>query len=158
MQPEDLLTTTAQLGVAIVGFNGIATALSHSRGERRSEWRRITGSILVTAASSVIAWSVIPLVLLSTPLPAPWIWRISSLGWSVYQIAILSYREWQRRKLGLRRPTAAQIVRVPLLAAIGLQLWNGFGTAAAWPHLVGISSSLLVAMTSFFSLVHDEEP
>lgn len=56
----------AQLGVAIAGFNGVATALSH--GERRSRRRSVIESILITSAASIIAWSVIPLVLLTTPL------------------------------------------------------------------------------------------
>ena len=45
MLPEDVLLMMAQLGVAIAGFNGIASALQ-SR-ERRTPQRSVIGSILV---------------------------------------------------------------------------------------------------------------
>ncbi len=158
MQPEDVLVVMAQLGVAIAGFNGIATALSRSRGERRSEARRVAGSVLVTASTAMIAWSVAPLVLLTTSISPPRVWQMSSLGWAAYQVAITAYRARESRNLGLRLPGAMWIGLAPAFACIGLQIWNGVVAAEAWPHLVGVASSLLVAMTTFFILVHEDEP
>lgn len=60
MPPEDVLLTMAQLGVAIAGFNGVATAPDH--GARTGQRRDVIGSVLITSAAAVIVWSVVPLV------------------------------------------------------------------------------------------------
>lgn len=155
MPPEDVLLMMAQLGVAIAGFNGIASALRS--GGRRSRRQEMLGSILVTAAGSVICWSVVPLVLLTTSMTTIRVWQISSLGWAFYQVVILLYRDRQGKKGGLRRSRIYLIFLPMVVAVVVLQAWNGIAGGQAWPHLVGIATSLLLAMTAFFLLVHDRE-
>ena len=145
----------AQLGVAIAGFSGIASALQLS--ERRTVRRRLLMSVLVLAAASVVAWSVVPLVLLTTEIATPRVWQVASLGWAVWQIAILFYRQQQFRAAGLAPPLAIWFSATLALFVVPLELWNGLLSGDAWPHLVGVATSLLVAMTTFFILVHEDE-
>lgn len=155
MPADDVLLMMAQLGVAIAGFNGIVAAVD--RGERRSIERRVMSSVLVTAAASVIAWSVVPLVLLAMSIPAERVWQGSSLGWAAAQTVIMVFRQRQARRLGLVVTRTVAVFMGAVLAALVLQLWNAIFAAQAWPHLVGLAVSLLVAMGSFFLLVHDGE-
>jgi hypothetical protein len=154
MLPEDVLLMMAQLGVAIAGFNGVATALSH--GERRNRGRGLIGSILITASAAVTLWSVIPLVLLTTAIDPSLIWRGSSLGWAVYQVGVLLFRARQARRLGFTSSPLANVFRLLSLVAVVLQIWNGFVLGAAWPHIVGVSTSLVIAIASFFVLFHED--
>ena len=145
----------AQLGVAIAGFNGIANAV-HA-GETRTAWHKFASSILVTAAAAVVLWSVVPLVLLATSMSATRIWQVSSLGWGLFQFAIMIFRYKQGINSGLTPPPLYWVMLPLLMAAVALQVWNGLYWGKAWPHLVGVATSLLVAMTAFFLLVHEQE-
>jgi hypothetical protein len=155
MPAEDVLLMMAQLGVAIAGFNGIANAV-HA-GETRTAWHSFASSILVTAAAAVVLWSVVPLVLLTTSLSASRVWQVSSLGWGLYQFAIMIFRYRQGITSGLTPPPLYWAMLPMLMAAVALQVWNGVLGGLAWPHLVGVATSLLVAMVAFFLLVHEGE-
>lgn len=155
MPPEDVLLMMAQLGVAIAGFNGVATALR--QGERRSLRRRIGGSILITAAGSVTFWSVVPLVLLTTEIDSSSIWRGSSFGWAAFQVGINVFRNWQARKLGLATSPMVHVFRFLSVLTVILQIWNGFAGGVAWPHVVAVSLSLVVSIVAFFVLFHEDE-
>ncbi len=144
----------AQLGVAIAGFNGVATALRH--GERRSLRRGVIGSILITSAASMILWSVIPLVLLTTAIDPSVVWRGSSLGWAASQTGLLVFRDRQARKLGLAPNLAANSLRLLSLVTVILQVWNGLVGGAAWPHVVAVATTLVTSVTSFFVLFHED--
>lgn len=155
MPPEDVLLMMAQLGVAIAGFSGVASALQLS--ERRTVRRSLLTSILVVSAASVVVWSVVPLVLLTTGIATPRVWQVASLGWAVWQLTILIYRRQQVRAAGFDLPLTLRFVVTLVSFAIALQLWNVLLSGDAWPHLVGVSTSLLVAITTFFILVHEDE-
>lgn len=100
---------------------------------------------------------MVPLVLLTTSLPPARVWQVSSLGWAIFQIAILSFRRRQARQLGLTMTKVVAPLVALMLASIALQLWNGFFRNQAGPHLVGLAANLLMAMGAFFILVHDDE-
>lgn len=144
----------AQLGVAIAGFSGIATALS--RGKRRSRRRGLIGSILITASAAVTLWSVIPLVLLTTAIEPSLVWRGSSLGWAIYQVSVLVFRVRQAREIGLAAGPAVNVLRLLPLVAVILQVWNSVALGAAWPHMVGVSTNLVISIVSFFVLFHED--
>ncbi|MBK7948034.1 MAG: hypothetical protein IPK00_04695 [Deltaproteobacteria bacterium] len=155
MPPEDVLLMMAQLGVAIAGFNGVAAALS--QGEPRSLRRGVIGSVLITASASVIAWSVIPLVLLTTAMDPGFVWRGSSAGWALSQIGLLVFRDRQARRLAFAPNPVARVLRILALITSALQLWNAAVWAVAWPHVLAVTTSLVIAITAFFVLSHEDE-
>lgn len=155
MPPEDVLLMMAQLGVAIAGFNGVATALGH--GEPMSPRRNMIGSILITSAAAVVLWSVVPLVLLTTPIAPSAIWRISSLGWAAIQLGLIAFRELQARRIGVAANGWARAMQALILMTTALQLWNGIALGEAWPHVVAVAQSLLVSITAFFNLFHEQD-
>ncbi len=155
MAPEDVLLMMAQLGVATAGFNGVATALGH--GEPTSPRRNMIGSILITSAAAVVVWSVIPLVLRTTPIAPSVTWRISSLGWAAMQLGLVVFRELQARRVGVASNRSRRTMQVMILVTAALQLWNGIALGEAWPHVVGVAQSLLVSITAFFILFHEQD-
>jgi hypothetical protein len=157
VRPEDVLLMTAQLGVAIAGFSSVASAVSDRQRAAGSARRRFANSVLVTSSISAVAWSVIPLVLISAEVAADVVWQIASAGWVAFQGGAAVYRLRETRELGGAPSLSARVFLAPLSVCVALQLWNAVGSSQAWPHLVGVVFSLFVAMVSFFLLAHDDE-
>lgn len=155
MPPEDVLLMMAQLGVAIAGFNGVATALGH--GARTGPRREVIGSVLITSAAAVIVWSVVPLVLLTAPVAPAVVWRFSSLGWCGVQLGLVVFRERQGRRLQLAATPLVRTMQGFVLMTAALQLWNGIALGEAWPHVVAVAQSLGVSITAFFMLSHERD-
>lgn len=155
MPPEDVLLMMAQLGVAIAGFNGVATALGH--GAQTGQRRGVVGSVLITAAAAVIVWSVVPLVLLTSPIAPTTIWRCSSLGWCVIHVGLVVFRERQGRRLQLAATPSVRTMQSFVLMTAALQFWNGIALGEAWPHVVAVAQSLGVSITAFFMLSHERD-
>lgn len=154
MQPDEVLMMMAQLGVAIAGFNGVAHAVS--RHERPSARRWVMGSTLITASAAVIGWSVFPLVLLTTAMPAVAVWRISSLGWALTQVGLLVFRQRQAQRMGLASDWLVNALRLLALFTTTLQVGNAFAWGLAWPHVVAVTTNLVIAIAAFFLLFHED--
>src|SRR5262245_20435566 len=97
MRPEELLTTLAQLGVAVAGFSGIVVVLAKSPANELPA-RHSMLDVLLEASFGVVLWSLAPLVMLTTPLAGRTVWQLSSAGWSVQQLGALGARAVQVRR------------------------------------------------------------
>ena len=78
MQPGDVLSTAAQLAVALAGFAGIIVTF---RPRSVHEWEPVDKFRLrLLLANSILAliYSLFAMLLLSIELPATWIWRAGS--------------------------------------------------------------------------------
>ena len=97
MQPEELLTTFAELGVAVAGFSGIVVVLGE-RGRRASPADRTLLGVLLWASAGVVLWALAPLLLSSAHVSERTTWVVSSAGWSIQQAIVLSLRAYQVRR------------------------------------------------------------
>ncbi len=150
MQPEDLLTTLAQLGVAIAGFSGIVVALAKPASGASSANRSLL-TVLLMASAGVVIWALTPLVMLSAQVSEQTTWIVSSAGWSVQQAFALAQRAYQIRTSPENAPSFAVVVPLAVggLCVLALQLANVFWFAAAWPHLVALVWWVTVSFVIF---------
>ena len=154
MRPEDLLTTLAQLGVAIAGFSGIVVVLA--KPETRASANRSLLSVLLVASAGVVIWALAPLVMLSAQVSEHTTWLVSSAGWSIQQALALAQRAYQVRNSPESVPGFALVVPLAIggLLALALQLANVVWLAAPWPHLVALVWWVVVSFAIFLRLMH----
>jgi hypothetical protein len=154
VQPEDILTTLAELGVAVAGFSGIVVVLGERvRGESPRD--RPLLDALLWASAGVVLWALAPLLLLSAQLSERTTWVVSSAGWSVQQSLVLALRAYQIRRAPDVRPELTFVVPVSLggVSALGLQLASVAWLASAWPHLVALVWWLVLSFVIFLRLM-----
>jgi hypothetical protein len=158
MDPNDLLTTLAQLGVTIAGFSGIVVALgSRARGEwSERDWRLLAA--LLETSGAVVLWSLLPMLLLAAELPAPRVWLLSSASWALGYIAILA-RDARKIAQNPRRDAdrgLILLVYVTVGGALVLQAVNLLWMRVAWPHLAALTLLLALSFVAFLQLLQHE--
>jgi hypothetical protein len=155
MNPTDLLTTLAQLGVALAGFSGIVSVLGTRASGEWSSWERTLLAVLLATSGGVILWSLLPLLLLASGLAEGRVWRLSSASWVVAQVAVLSHRVRQvvrdrdTRTQGGVLVIAAFLGGVSALVVQAVNVW----LAVAWPHLAAVTWYLLLSFLVFVLLL-----
>ena len=156
MNATDLLTTLAQLGVALAGFSGIVVVLgARATGEWSSRERRLL-SVLLAASGAVILWSLLPLLLLASQLPERSVWLLSSGSWVIGQLAILALRARQvAQDRDVRRQERTFLLAAFLggVTALSLQLVNLVWLGVAWPHLAAVTWHLSLSFLVFVRLL-----
>jgi hypothetical protein len=156
VNPSDLLTTLAQLGVALAGFSGIVVVLgARASGDWSARERQLL-SVLLATSGAVILWSLLPLLLSASQLTDRRVWLLSSGSWAIGQVGILVFRA---RQLA-RDPSAfAQDRGLAItafcggVAALGVQLVNSFSWGIAWPHLAAVTWHLALSFLVFVRLL-----
>ncbi len=157
MEGESILTTTAEVGIAIAGFSGIAAALS-GRQEPWSDSDRVRFQMLLRTSMSAVFFSLIPLVLELAKLSGSTLWRASSALWLVYitvSVAAVSptmARSAQTDSEPLSR-VALTVFLGTLVAQITMQAVNAAWLASAWPFVTTVVLSLLLATMYFIRLL-----
>src|SRR5207248_10798736 len=79
MQPSEALSASAQIAVILAGFAGVVVAF---RNRSVHEWSKIDKfrlQILLTNSATPFGLSIFAMVLLSTRIDLPTIWRLCSL-------------------------------------------------------------------------------
>ncbi len=150
-QPDMVLTSAIQVGIAIAGFTGIVIALSKRDADAKS--RALLVSILLLSSIGSVFFSFLPMLLSLAGLDAATVWGASSVAFLLYIIAVIAYR-W--RQFGAVRPAAsAPVVGGGLLfaAAILLQIPNVLAWRAAWPYLVLIVAYVIYSFSVFVTLL-----
>jgi hypothetical protein len=156
MNAADLLTTLAQLGVAMAGFSGIVVVLgARATGQWSSRERELL-SILLGASGAVVLWSILPLLLLAADLSERRVWLLSSGSWCINQGAVLVVRA-----RGLARDREAQTQERSLvifaflgaIIALAMQLANVIWLGVAWPHLAAVAWQLALSFLVFVRLL-----
>jgi|SRR6266568_1153660 len=164
MQPSEALSASAQVAVALAGFAGVVVAF---RSRSVHEWSKIDKfrlQILLTNSAVPFVLSIFAMVLLSTSLDAPTIWRLCSIFAFVVLVGIgASYGSAFRRFAPQEFRASggkAWIMRAGGLIAVAvtlLQLYNVVRLQIFWPFFVAVATLLLFAMLQFILLVsiHD---
>src|SRR4030095_7834119 len=154
MDANGLLTTLAQLGVALAGFSGVVVALgARARGQWSSRERGLL-LVLLERRGAVVLWRLLPLLFLAAELAEPMVWFLSSTSWVIVQGAYLV------RGVGLfaknpsvRRERILSILFVGTVAALAVQITNLVWLRVAWPHLAAITWHLAVSFVVFGQLL-----
>jgi hypothetical protein len=156
MKDDVLLSTLAQIAVALAGFSGIVVALGgRAHGEWSSRDRRLLTALLGTSGGSALL-CVPPLLLASAQLPERTIWVVSSGCAVVLQGGLMAIRAGEvakDRDTRAREPYLLVVVFSAAVAFAVLQLANVFWLGVAWPHLSTIAWHLVVAFVVFVRLV-----
>jgi len=152
-QPDMVLTSAIEVGIAIAGFTGIVIALSKRDAETNS--RALLVSILLLTSIASVFFSFLPMLLSLAGLADPTVWRTSSAAFLIYMAAVLAYRV---RQFGAVRPRSSAPVALGgslFLAAVLLQIPNALSWTAAWPYLVLIVAYVIYSFSVFVTLLWD---
>ena len=91
MDPQDALTTVAEIAIAIAGFSGIAAVLGrHSEGE----WAPVDVfrlRLLLRLSFAVVLFCFLPIVLSSASVAPKLTWAVSSGAWLAYFCTDLAF-------------------------------------------------------------------
>ena len=91
MEAEGILTTLAEVAIAIAGFSGIVVALQN-RTVDWSETDKLRFSALLQVSFGCVIFSFVPIVLYLMHPSEPFVWRWSSSLWLVYIACTAAYR------------------------------------------------------------------
>jgi hypothetical protein len=156
MNATDLLTTLAQLGVALAGFSGIVVVLGARASDRGPLGERQLLSVLLATSGAVILWSLLPLLLFVSQLPDRRVWLLSSGSWVIGQVGVLTLRV---RQVAQDRSALSQergFVTFGFfggVTALAVQLVNLLWLGVAWPHLAAVTWHLALSFLVFVRLL-----
>ena len=159
MQPNEALSTSAQIAVTLAGFAGVVVAF---RSGAVHEWSKIDQfrlRILLTNSAIPLVLSIVAMLLASTGLDQDRLWQVCSV--LTFVTVTFSGQQMRRRFLSfspeeLRAAGSATIFRVSSVLAILvtlLQLYNAIKLKAFWPFFAAIATLLSLAMLQFVRLV-----
>src|SRR5690242_6395837 len=80
LTPSEALTSAAQIAVALAGFAGVAAAFGKGALHSWSDADRLRLRLLLATGLLPLAWCLLALLLMTTPLPETLIWRICSVA------------------------------------------------------------------------------
>jgi len=149
VHPDGLLTTTAEISIAIAGFSGIVVAVAPGRmAELPTAAKSILSTLLLVTAST-FAYAFVPLLILSADVQEETAWRVSSLLHAIYLVAASAYRMSQRVRTSRdERPSGSfYLFTLFVAAALALQVVNMLWLHAAWPYLVAM---VVMNLSGFF--------
>jgi len=157
MESEGILTTLAEVGIAIAGFSGIVVALQHRSGDW-SETDKVRFSMLLQVSLAGVFSSLIPMLLHLISPTKTFVWGWSSGLWLAYILASLVYRvpRIQRAASGDPEPRSKFMVAYMLSTvalSVLLQIANLAWLRAPWPHVLTVLLSLLLASLLFVRLL-----
>ena len=158
MSAESFLTSSAEVGIGIAGFAGIAVVLGH-RGQgtwTRQDIDRMR--LLLRASFAAVLLSLLPLALFSTTLSERILWTVASSIYTVFVIAatFTDIREIRRAIAdSIERPKRASTYFVAISSiSISLNLVNVAFLQTAWPYLFALLGSLTFAFIQFVRILH----
>ncbi len=152
-QPETVLTSTIEVGIAIAGFTGIVIALAKRDADANA--RALLVSVLLLTSIGSVTFSFLPMLLSLAGLPDSTVWATSSAVFIVYAVAVSVYRARQISSLEHRTPASFRAGVSLFVAGILLQIPNVFWWRTAWPYLVLIVVYVLYSFSVFVALVWD---
>ncbi len=157
MEAEGILTTLAEIAVAIAGFSGIVVALQGRQGAW-SETDRGRFSLLVQLSLSSVFWSLIPIVFHLIDSSESFVWRWSSGLWLVSTSCVVLIR-----LRSLPRPSESELDRSYraalafmfsiLTISVVLQIANAGWLRVSWPYIMSLMLGLLNASFLFVRLL-----
>lgn len=159
MEPGEILSTAAQIAVALAGFAGVVVVF---RRESVHEWPPIDKfrlRLLLTNSVLPLVLCIIALLLLGIkPVPSG-IWRWCSgvalcviSPWVITATAVF-HRSRLYRWQGARANFVTYLFRTLGVGIILLQLYNAALLGAFWPFFAGIAFHLVSAVLQFARMI-----
>lgn len=159
MAPEDILTTTAEIEVALAGFSGIVAVLGRRSEGAWSGADRARLAMLLETSFAAVLWSFAPLVLLSAELVPETVWLLTSVGYVGYMLLQFPRRTHQMTsadRAGPDMPIGPWYLAFVISGAVAhtlLQLVNAAWLRAPWPHIVAVLWALTLGFVMFVRLL-----
>lgn len=159
MAPEDILTTTAEVGIALAGFSGIVAVLGRRAEGAWSGADRVRLTMLLETSFAAVLWSFAPLVLLSAEVAPQRVWLLTSGGYVGYMLLQFPLRTRQLTSADRAdsdvpiRPWYLAFVISGAVAHTLLQLANAAWLRAPWPHIVAVLWALTLGFVMFVRLL-----
>jgi hypothetical protein len=165
MQPSEALSASAQVAVTLAGFAGVVVAFRNRAVHEWSKIDKLRLQLLLTNSAIPFVFSIFAMVLSSTTLGSPMIWRLCSLFTFVTMVSIANIFRRSFHQLSRKEFKASGgrtwIFYPASLLGIGatlLQLYNVITLQTFWPFFAAIATLLALAMIQFVLLVtiHDD--
>jgi hypothetical protein len=87
MESPDSLTTFAELAIALAGFTGLLTAFQRKQITWSSQ-ERFRIRMLLLVCFGIMSFALIPKVFVDSAMAAEQMWRLPTIGWSLFAIAV----------------------------------------------------------------------
>ncbi len=156
MEAEGILTTLAEVAIAIAGFSGIVVALQN-RTVDWSETDKLRFSALLQVSFESVFFSFVPIVLYLMHPSEPFVWRWSSGLWLVYIACIVAYRVPQLLRVSApgsdTSKAAVGFLFSHFCTSVLLQVANVVWLRVSWPHVVTVILGMLLAFALFVRLL-----
>jgi drug/metabolite transporter (DMT)-like permease len=160
MEPGEVLSTAAQIAVALAGFAGVVVVFRHESVHDWSVIDKFRLRLLLTNSILPLALCMIGLLLLTVK-PAPagiWRWCSGAAVVILLPFAITTSRTFRRLDPQQLRSALATGVAFTYLGLLGagallLQFFNIAIIDAFWPFFTGIVVHLLAAMFQFVRII-----
>ena len=156
MLPLETLHTIAEVGIAITGFAGIVTAIRGEAG--RAIQASVTDplSLLFGSSLGTVFFCFVPEWLDAALDSTEIVWQASLAAFGTYRIAYVALIVVSQRRAGIPDPV---VWRARFGIGLGsLQLLGAAGFLSDYQYflyLSGLFWGLVVALTSFYSLIRD---
>ncbi len=158
MNPQDALTTVAEIAIAIAGFSGIAAVLGRRSDGEWAPTDVLRLRLLLRASFAIVILCFLPIVLSSASVAPKMTWALSSGASLVWFCAsgVFVIREARRitRFAGesIERRYAALILSLGVGAST-LHALNVVAVQEAWPYLAGLVAMLTLPFSQFLRLL-----
>lgn len=160
MQPNEALTTSAQIAVTLAGFAGVVVAFRSGAIHEWSKMDKFRLEILLSNSGLPFVLSLLAMVMMTTSLDQQAIWRWCSLIAFIIVVArgralSATYRSFSREELQTSGSRRWVFYSSAVLggAATALQMYNVIVTKTFWPFFAMIVTWLCLAMVQFVLLV-----
>ena len=152
MEAEGILTTLAEVAIAIAGFSGIVVALQN-RTVDWSETDKLRFSSLLQVSFGCVFFSFLPIVLYLMNPSEPFVWRWSSGLWLLYIACTAAYRLPQVPRVSVpgsdTSKAALGFLFIHGCTSVLLQVANVVWLQVSWPHVVTVMLGMLLACVVF---------
>jgi hypothetical protein len=153
-QPDMVLTSIIEVGIAIAGFTGIVIAIS--RGDpARDETRALFISILLLTSFASVFFAFLPMLLSIAGLSESVVWPSSSAAFLVYFAGVVVFRMRRVAAVRAHLPTPIRVGMSVFLVAAAGQIPNLWLWREPWPYLVLLVAYVSYSFSVFVTLLWD---
>jgi len=159
VQAAEALGNAAQIAVTIAGFTGVAVVLGSGPVHQWPNVDRFRLAFLLAQSIFALAFCLVGLLLLTTGLPQPVIWRWSSGFAAITMIGIGAAISQSYRRVPVTSGSTMlvfSLVGTTQFGTLGLLIYNAFALYAFWPFFAAIVAAILVATLQFVRLLFSE--
>ena len=159
MDPQDALTTVAEIAIAIAGFSGIAAVLGRRSDGEWAPTDVLRLRLLLRASFAIVILCFLPIVLSSASGAPKMTWALSSGAWIVWFGTSIAFaiREARRISKLTGEPIERRYAALAGSLGVGVMTLHALNVVAiqeAWPYLADLVAGLTVPFSLFLRLLH----